>query len=61
MANPTDSTQADRERKALLVSRLEQTEDDYDSDLIDARRYKAKVEKISAELSVVEQRLADAA
>jgi DNA invertase Pin-like site-specific DNA recombinase len=50
---------ADRERRQLLVTRLDQTETDYDEDLIDARRYKAKVEKITAELIEVEERISD--
>jgi site-specific DNA recombinase len=58
-AGEHDGMQPDRERRALLVKRLEQTEADYDDDLIDARRYKSKVEKINAELIEVEERLAE--
>lgn len=57
-AGEHDGMQADRERRGLLVRRLEQTEADYDEDLIDARRYKAKVSKINEELVEVEERLA---
>lgn len=56
-AGESDTMQADRERRGLLLTRLEQTEADYDEDLIDARRFKAKTEKISAELAVLEERL----
>ncbi|MFC7489417.1 MULTISPECIES: recombinase family protein [unclassified Knoellia] len=48
----------DRERRTVLLARLEQTERDYDADLIDARRFKAKSEKITAELQAVDARLA---
>ncbi|WP_062465582.1 recombinase family protein [Demequina maris] len=57
-AGDGDAMQADRERRALLVKRLAQTERDYDDDLIDARRYRAKTEKLAAELAQVEERLA---
>ncbi|WP_457201318.1 recombinase family protein [Nocardioides sp. HB32] len=60
-AGTADPLQGDRERRALLVTRLQQTEADYDEDLIDARRYKAKTERLTAELVEVEARLADAA
>jgi len=50
----------DRERRAVLSASLAQTEADYDADLIDARRYKAKVEKLSAETAEIDARLADA-
>jgi DNA invertase Pin-like site-specific DNA recombinase len=49
----------DRDQRAVLAARLEQTERDYDADLIDARRYKAKSEKITAELHAVDARLAE--
>jgi DNA invertase Pin-like site-specific DNA recombinase len=58
-AGETDVMQADRERRSLLVTRLEQTEADYDEDLIDARRYKAKTERLTAELAEIEERLAE--
>jgi hypothetical protein len=57
-ASEGDLLRADRERRTVLVTRLAQTEEDYDNDLIDARRYKAKVDKITAELEEIEERLA---
>lgn len=38
-----------------LDGRLEQTERDYDDDLIDARRYRAKVDKIAAEQAILRE------
>jgi hypothetical protein len=58
-AGESDTMQVDRERRALLLTRLEQTEADYDEDLIDARRFKAKTEKLTVELTAIEQRLVD--
>ncbi|MFF2452124.1 recombinase family protein [Isoptericola sp. NPDC058082] len=53
-----DGTLAEaREQRAVLVARLEGTERDYDEDLIDARRYAAKRDKITAELAEVDARL----
>jgi len=60
-AGEADSARADRERRKVLSVRLEQTEADYDDDLIDARRYKAKAEKITTEIEEIDARLADAA
>lgn len=60
-AGDTDATQADREQRDRLLLRLANTEADYDNDVIDGRRYKAKTEKINAELIAIEQRLAEAA
>lgn len=51
--------QADRERRAVLAARLERTDEDYDNDLIDARRHKTKTAKIAAEIAEVDARLAD--
>jgi site-specific DNA recombinase len=51
------SLAADRKRRSLLVASRNQTEADYDGDLIDARRYNAKVQKINDELAVIEDRL----
>ena len=48
---------ADRRRRSVLVASRDQTEADYDADLIDARRYGAKVQKINDELAVIEDRL----
>lgn len=58
-ANDGDAMQADRERRTLLVTRVQQTESDYDEGLIDGRRYKARLDKINTELSEVEERLAE--
>lgn len=52
---------ADRERRIVLVRRLEQVEADYDEDLIDARTRLRKAGKIEAELAEVDGRLAVAA
>lgn len=52
-----DALAADRTRRATLVASRDRTEADYDSDLIDARRYKAKVQKINDELTEIEERL----
>ena len=43
----------------MLVTRLATTEAHHDEDLIDARRYKAKVEKITAELVEVEAQISE--
>lgn len=56
-AGESDVMQADRARRELLQTRLDQTDADYDEDLIDARRYKAKRDKLMAELSEIEDRL----
>ncbi|SDO72257.1 Site-specific DNA recombinase [Pedococcus dokdonensis] len=48
-----------RERRAVLVRQIEQTEADYDADLIDARRFKAKTDRIRVELEEVETLLAE--
>ncbi len=56
-----DALRADRERYRVLDLRLQQTERDYDDDLIDARRYKAKTDGIKAEMLEIDGRLADAA
>lgn len=50
----------DRERRAVLDNRLRQVEVDYDEDLIDARRYRAKRDKIRAEIEDIDSRLARA-
>jgi site-specific DNA recombinase len=52
-----DALATDRQRRAVLVASREQTEADYDADLIDARRYRTKVQKINDELVLVEERL----
>lgn len=57
-AGETDAMQADRERRSLLLTRLDDTESDYDEGLIDGRRYKARTDRINAELAEVEERLA---
>lgn len=49
---------ADKARRQVLVASLEQTERDYDDDLIDARRYKAKSDRITDEISEIDERLA---
>lgn len=48
---------ADKARRQVLVTSLEQTERDYDEDLIDARRYKAKSDRIAAEIAEIDERL----
>ncbi|WP_166389594.1 recombinase family protein [Nocardioides ochotonae] len=53
-----DAIAADRERRRQLVLRLEQTERDYDDDLIDARRLKAKSAKIEDEIAEIDARMA---
>ena len=53
-----DAIAADRERRRQLVLRLEQTERDYDDDLIDARRYKAKSVKVEDEIAEIDARMA---
>ena len=45
----------------VLALRLEQTEYDYDTDQIDARRYKAKSTRITDEMIQLDARLAEAA
>lgn len=57
-ANADDAMQGLRDRRQVLVTSLAQTEADYDDDLIDARRYKAKTAKINEELVEIEERLA---
>lgn len=49
---------ADRERRRQMVLRLEQTERDYDDDLIDARRFKVKSAKIEEEIAEIDARMA---
>lgn len=51
------SLDAARHRRAVLLASRDQTERDYDDDLIEARRYKAKVEKINEELAEIEDQL----
>lgn len=51
------SLEVDRKRRAVLVASRDQTEVDYDADLIDARRYNSKVQKINDELATIEDRL----
>lgn len=41
-----------------MVLHLEQTERDHDEDLIDARRFKAKSEKIEREIAEIDARMA---
>ncbi|MQA05300.1 MAG: recombinase family protein [Streptosporangiales bacterium] len=53
-----DAMQADRARRATLTTSLEQTEIDYDHDLIDARRYKAKTDRLTAEITEIDAQLA---
>jgi len=53
----SDVVEADRARRQVLVASLEQTERDYDADLIDARRYKAKSDRISDEIADLDGRL----
>lgn len=50
----------DRERWAVQSARLAQVERDYDDDLIDARRYAAKRDKINAEIAAIDAKLAEA-
>lgn len=52
-----DAMTADRGRRSVLAVRLEQTEKDYDDDLIDARRFKSKTDSIKAEMEEIEARL----
>lgn len=52
-----DALGADRKRRDVLLASRGQTEADYDADLIDARRYKTKVEKITDELAQIDERL----
>jgi site-specific DNA recombinase len=49
-----DATKARRAEVADLRARLAQTERDYDDDLIDARRYAVKMEKLRASLATAE-------
>ena len=51
---------ADRETRSTLAARLTVTEHDYDNDLIDAKRYAAKRDKILAEIAAVDGRMARA-
>jgi site-specific DNA recombinase len=53
-----DAIAADRERRRQLVLRLEQTERDYDEDLIDARRFKTKSQKVEDEIAEIDARMA---
>lgn len=55
-----DRLSADRERRAVLVARLEQTERDHDEDLIDARRFKAKSDRLQVEIAQIDERFAEA-
>lgn len=57
MPDTTEAATADRERRSVLLARIEQTEADYDTDLIDARRFKAKTDRLTDELAVVQGRL----
>jgi site-specific DNA recombinase len=54
-----DALRVDRERRTVLMASLAQTETDYDNDVIDGRRYKAKSERVKAELAEIEERLAE--
>lgn len=60
-AGESDVMQVDRERRELLRTRLDQTDQDYDNDVIDGQRHKTKKGKLMAELSEVEDRLATGA
>lgn len=61
LLHPSDEgVSADRQLRSDLAARLRATERDYDNDLIDGVRYKAKRDKINAELAEVDSRLADA-
>lgn len=50
----------DRARRTALVQSLRKTERDYDDDLIDGRRYKEKRDKLNAQLSELDGRMAEA-
>lgn len=55
---PDDASLAvDRRRRSVLLASRDQTEVDYDTDEIDARRYNTKVQKINDELAEIEDRL----
>ncbi|RIQ21257.1 recombinase family protein [Jiangella rhizosphaerae] len=60
LVSPKDDAEAERLSKeaAGLRRRIAQTDDDYDADLIDARRHKVKVEKLRADLDHVNARRA---
>ncbi|MCK8468084.1 recombinase family protein [Microbacterium sp. KSW4-16] len=51
----------DRQAVAVLRQRLRQTDLDYDNDLINAQRHSVKTAKLSAEIAVIEKRMAQAA
>jgi len=51
------SLTANRHRRSVLLNSRDQTEVDYDTDKIDARRYAAKVKRINDELAEIEDRL----
>jgi hypothetical protein len=53
----SDGLAADKARRQVLVTSLEQTEMDYDGDLIDARRFKAKSDRITGEIAEIDERL----
>lgn len=60
-AHDAEDYTEDRARRRTLVQSLEQTERDYDDDLIDARRFKTKSAKIETEIAAIDARLARAA
>ncbi|WP_345803039.1 recombinase family protein [Microbacterium sp. AZCO] len=50
----------DREALAILNQRLKRTDRDYDNDLIDGQRHKVKTAKLTADIAVIEKRMAQA-
>lgn len=50
----------DRQAVAVLRQRLRQTDLDYDNDLINAQRHSVKTAKLSAEITAIEKRMAQA-
>lgn len=50
----------DKEARQVLAARLIRTERDYDDDLIDARRYREKRDKLNAEIAEVDARISKA-
>lgn len=58
-AGEGDVMAADRERRSLLMTRLEQVERDYDEGLIDGRRYASAVGRVEAEMTEIDARLAE--
>jgi hypothetical protein len=55
--SPSDDAVAELD---ALRARQAKTEQDYDADLIDGRRYKSKMDRINAEMQSVQQRMARA-